>query len=90
MGDSANAIPILPFVHPMAYFGQTNGDKLGMSKKFDNLRRSHERKQRRRAKALERFRIIPHDDYMGTGDEHAAYILRKNVELQSLRKSLGV
>lgn len=61
-----------------------------MSKKFENLRRSLERKQKRRVRALERFSIIPHDDYMGTGDEHAAYVLRKNVELQSLRHSLNI
>jgi hypothetical protein len=61
-----------------------------MSKKFENLQRSYARKQARRLRALERFAIISHDETMMTGDDYADYILRKNVELMSLRSKLGV
>lgn len=61
-----------------------------MSAKFLGMQNSFVRKQARRRRALERFHIIPHDDTMMTGDEHAAYIIRKNEELQSLRRHLNV
>lgn len=61
-----------------------------MSRKFVNISRSTVRKNNRRMRALDRFAIIPHDFYEGTPDQYADYVLRKNVELQSLRRSLGV